>query len=371
LLFQTFVSHTFPFAAYKMAAAFNVEASVEALDKTVVVSKLEGLPDGIKIIGTHDGNMHEDEVLACASLKLLPEFADAAILRTRDQALLEKCDIVVDVGAIYDPDRSWYDHHQRDFSSVMDEIGCKTKLSSAGLVYRHYGREILGRLVGADNVSNALYRKVYTRFIEAIDGNDNGIEAFDGAQNYEVNSRLSDRVARLNCRWNEPSGDGARNARFAKAMKVTAQELVEQVDWVANCWWPARSIVIAALDMAPEVDPSRGILVLKQNCPWDQHLFELEAEFAAVGGQSVVGAAKYILYEDASGAWRVQAVPDKAGSFTSRRKLPEAWRGIKGAELDHLTGVEGGTFVHAGGFIGGNKRYEGALEMAKKALLLD
>ena len=41
---------------------------------------------------------HCDEVLACAMLKKLPEYKDAEIIRTRDQKLLEECDIVVDVG---------------------------------------------------------------------------------------------------------------------------------------------------------------------------------------------------------------------------------------------------------------------------------
>jgi len=127
--------------------------------------------------------------------------------------------------------------------------------------------------------------------------------------------------------------------------------------------------VIEALDKASTVDDSQDILVLRQNCPWSSHLFKLEAERATVFGDVlVVGAAKYIMYEDATSTWRIQAVPVEDGSFMSRQKLPEAWRVIKGAELDRLTGVEGGTFVHAGGFIGGNKTFEGALAMAKKAL---
>ena len=54
-------------------------------------------------IGTHSGAFHCDEVLACAMLKKLPEYKEAEIIRTRDQSLLDKCDIVVDVGAIFDP----------------------------------------------------------------------------------------------------------------------------------------------------------------------------------------------------------------------------------------------------------------------------
>ena len=35
------------------------------------------------------------------------------------------------------------------------------------------------------------------------------------------------------------------------------------------------------------------------------------------------------------------------------------------------TGIPGCVFVHASGFIGGNDTYEGAVEMARKALTLD
>lgn len=56
-------------------------------------------------IGTHDGQFHCDEVLACFMLKQLPEFKNACIVRTRDEEILTTCDIVVDVGAVYDPSR--------------------------------------------------------------------------------------------------------------------------------------------------------------------------------------------------------------------------------------------------------------------------
>ena len=44
---------------------------------------------------------------------------------------------------------------------------------------------------------------------------------------------------------------------------------------------------------------------------------------------------------------------------------------MRDAALDEVTGIEGGVFVHAAGFIGGNKTFEGALAMAVKALEMD
>lgn len=40
---------------------------------------------------------------------------DAEIIRTRDPVKLEKCDVVVDVGGVYDHKQHRYDHHQRYF----------------------------------------------------------------------------------------------------------------------------------------------------------------------------------------------------------------------------------------------------------------
>jgi uncharacterized UPF0160 family protein len=59
----------------------------------------------------------------------------------------------------------------------------------------------------------------------------------------------------------------------------------------------------------------------------------------------------------------VQAV-NEPGSFALRKGLPAAWRGLRGAELDATSGVPGGVFVHAAGFIGGHDTEEGALKMA-------
>ena len=71
------------------------------------------IPGHTPKIGTHDGNFHCDEALACFMLKKLPEYASAEIKRTRDPTQLATCDVVVDVGGVYDPTKHRYDHHQR------------------------------------------------------------------------------------------------------------------------------------------------------------------------------------------------------------------------------------------------------------------
>jgi uncharacterized UPF0160 family protein len=58
----------------------------------------------------------------------------------------------------------------------------------------------------------------------------------------------------------------------------------------------------------------------------------------------------------------------KCGVFENRLGLPSEWRGVRDEDLSKIAGIDGCTFCHAGGFIGGNKSYEGVLEMARVAL---
>jgi uncharacterized UPF0160 family protein len=61
-------------------------------------------------------------------------------------------------------------------------------------------------------------------------------------------------------------------------------------------------------------------------------------------------------------------VPESTTSFVNRKSMPEAWCGVRDAELSKVSGIEGCTFCHASGFTGGNETYEGVLEMARKSM---
>ncbi|OQS06411.1 hypothetical protein THRCLA_01540 [Thraustotheca clavata] len=338
--------------------AFN--KSVAKLQSTKVLSAV--LP-GHKYIGTHNGTFHCDEALAVSMLKLLPRFAAHDILRTRDMNKLEVCEAVVDVGGVYDPKTIRFDHHQKTFTGTMD--GEKTKLSSAGLVYKHFGRDIIQTICDnslSDKVLDIMYQKMYKGFIEHIDGIDNGVEVATGEQNYSITTSLSSRVGYLNTRWNEPQGDDIVNTRFHEAMKLTVSEFVERVLYYYEAWLPARTIVETALANRFTLHASGEIITLPY-CPWKSHLYDIEQELL------IAGQIKFVLYEDSTGGmWRIQAVNVEDGKFALRLGLPTAWRGHRDDELSSIAGIPGCTFIHAGGFIGGNKSFEGALAMAAYTL---
>ncbi|XP_028396435.1 UPF0160 protein MYG1, mitochondrial-like [Dendronephthya gigantea] len=319
-----------------------------------------------KIIGTHNGTFHCDEVLACCMLKLLPEYRDAEILRTREENLLKTCDIVVDVGGKYEPSSHRYDHHQRSFTGTMNSLaGMKwnIKLSSAGLVYLHFGKDIISQLMKRekdDPTVDLIYAKVYENFVQEIDAIDNGVNQFDGEPRYSISTNISSRVGSLNPKWNDESQDS--EAGFAKAMKMVGEEFLETVSYFKDVWLPARMIVQKAIEKRYEVDPSGEIIFIKDICPWKDHLFTLEEKL------KVDTPIKFALFIDQNGKWRIQCVSVTLKSFENRLGLLEEWRGIRDEELSKLSGIPGCIFVHASGFIGGNESKEGALEMARVTL---
>ncbi|XP_050230020.1 uncharacterized protein LOC126679123 [Mercurialis annua] len=324
----------------------------------------------VKRVGTHNGSFHCDEALGCFMIRLTDKFLNAEIVRSRDPKVLEGLDAVLDVGGVYDPSRDRYDHHQKGFEEVFGH-GFTTKLSSAGLVYKHFGKEIIAKELKVDETHpdvHRLFLAVYKSFMEAIDAVDNGINRYDTDQppKYVNNTHLSSRVGRLNLDWIDPDQSPEReDEAFQRAMALAGSEFLDSVTYHAKSWLPARSIVMECLAARFDIDSSGEIMVLANFCPWKLHLFELEEEL------KIEPSIKYVLYQDdRSKGWRVQAVAVAPDRFESRKPLPAQWRGLRDDELSCHSGIEGCVFIHMSGFIGGNKSYEGALAMARAALKL-
>ncbi len=112
------------------------------------------------------------------------------------------------------------------------------------------------------------------------------------------------------------------------------------------------------------VHPSGRVIEFENGgCPYSEHLFELEEE------QGIEGQILYAVFADTNRAWRVMCVPVRNHKFESRLLLPAAWRALRDEELSAASDISECIFVHASGFIGGNKTKDGALKMAAKALI--
>ncbi|KAI9022907.1 metal-dependent protein hydrolase [Phycomyces nitens] len=326
-----------------------------------------------KVIGTHSGHFHCDEALAVWMLKQTEEFKDASLVRTRDPAKLAESDVIVDVGGVYDPAQNKFDHHQRGFVETFDEKHA-TKLSSAGLVYKHFGREMIANVIGKSHTKEELetiYQKTYNDFIESLDANDNGISAYPSDITplfKESPTSLPSRVAKKNPAWNESLTDPEIDARFVEASNLAGEELASYIKNLIASWLPARTLVVDALEHRNEVHLSGRVIALERSCPWKEHLMDLEKERGLTGDKSIL----YVLYPESipEGNWRIQCVPTRPEGFENRKSLPESWRGFRDNELSQISKIDGCIFVHAGGFIGGNKSRHGVYEMARLSLEL-
>lgn len=361
------------------------------------------------LIGTHSGHFHADEALAVYLLRLLPDYSNSTLVRTRDSEKLAPCHTVVDVGGVYDDATKRYDHHQREFTTTFPDHS--TKLSSAGLVYMHYGKHIIATCTGLQQDSadaELLYQKLYDDFIEAFDANDNGVSAYDpnALRKAGIERKFSDRgfsiasvVNRLNYSHPSPvasataslSTDGAsaqggvsvpepsnpksaeqaqaeEDERFLKASQFCGEQFISELMDKYHSWLPARAVVKAAFGDRFQYDEKGRIMVVPhrpEGVPWSDHLYALEKE------TSTEGNVLYVLFAEngeKDSKWRIRSVSRESGSFENRKDLPDAWKGVRDEELSKVSGVPGGVFIHASGFIGGNKTFEGALEMAKKAV---
>ena len=343
------------------------------------------------LIGTHNGHFHADEALAVYMLRLLPEYASAALVRTRDQAVLDTCHTVVDVGGEYDAPKNRYDHHQRTFDTAFPEH--KTKLSSAGLVYMHFGKAIIAqhtKLSPDDSDVELLHRKLYDDFIEAVDANDNGVSKYDGSKLQEAGIEqkfkdggvtLASIVSDLN--HEDPLNLGApsrstteqpqaeEDYRFSQASMLMGTTFLRKLHGAATAWLPARGIVKQAFDSRNAAHPSGQLMVLPRGgVPWKEHLYNIEDDSKLAADQKIL----YVVYpekEEPGSKWRIQTVSKDFSSFENRKSLPEPWRGVRDAELDGILGdavEDGAIFVHASGFIGGHKTEAGVRGMADLAV---
>ncbi|KAF5829217.1 hypothetical protein DUNSADRAFT_16394 [Dunaliella salina] len=199
-------------------------------------------------IGTHSGTFHCDEALGVFMLKQTAQFAEGEVVRSRDPEVLKDMDVVIDVGGTYDPSSHRYDHHQREFAEVFGHGFTCSKLSSAGLVYRHFGKEVISKLMNIPTNHpdmQAIYLQLYKAFIESVDAADNGVNPYDTAAppKYLNNTTLQARVARLNPRWNEAYTDETLYQGFLKAVELTGNEFTGMASDVVHSWLPGRGYV--------------------------------------------------------------------------------------------------------------------------------
>uniref|UniRef100_A0A671RK72 Uncharacterized protein n=1 Tax=Sinocyclocheilus anshuiensis TaxID=1608454 RepID=A0A671RK72_9TELE len=179
-------------------------------------------------------------------------------------------------------------------------------------------------------VSDSSLLQMYESSVEEVD---DGISQCDGEVRYSLEQVTDEQM-------NSPT------RLFMITLALVGAEFKDRLHYYMKAWLPAREFVQQVVQSRYQVINISTLHCCC--CPWKEHLFVLEKQL------KLDVLIKFVLYPDPSGHWRVQCVPAGLNSFQNRLSLLEEWRG----------GIPGCIFVHASGFIGGNRTQE----MAKRTL---
>lgn len=290
------------------------------------------------VAATHSGSFHADDVFAFAILKAATG-GQVRLIRSRDAADWDAAAVVFDVGNVYDPDLGRYDHHMRD--KPLRDNG--EAYSSAGLIWRDYGRDAIARLCPAATAAQVgvIWSKVDGGLIRDVDLMDNG--AMDRHPGH-----FSTVLETFCPTFAETGAD--EDAAYHQAVGLADQVLARAV---AHGFAAAQAQDAVALAAQNAEDPR--IVVLDTRLPWDDAVFDLGLD--------------HVLYviRPAGKDWTVSAVPPARGSFGQKKSLPAAWGGLRDGELAAVCKVVDATFCHSALFVCGAKSRDGAVAMARLA----
>lgn len=291
------------------------------------------------VVATHNGTFHADDCFAYAILRAA--LGDGIeLVRTRDLEILDRADVVFDVGGSCDPAEGRYDHHMRD--KPLRPNG--EPFSSAGLVWRDYGVRAVRALFPtvSDTEAGRVAAMLDCGLIRDVDLMDNGAMT-------PTPGHFSTVLEAFNPSFAEPNSD--ETAAFAEAAHLAGRVLARAVARALAAVLAEETVALAAA-----VTPDPRVVVLETRVPWEDAVFDLN-----------LAQVLYVV-RPAGKQWTVSAVPPERTSFAQRHPLPAAWGGLRDDDLARLTGVADATFCHPARFVCGAKSRDGAVALARLAV---
>jgi len=282
-------------------------------------------------------------VLACYLLRHTARYQSAEIIRTHDPKTLNNCDILVDVGGMYSPQKNIYDHVMpgfkfRPFQSLQNA-------SSLGLVYVHYGLEVITNITGLADYKELqiLHERVYFDFLQAIDCIDNGVQKSEYGESFEDYTNWWMTVERFNLPWHSPADSQREQEGFLKAMKAVGERFSLALNYYVSRWLSWRFIVEKAYYTRKEFHPSGACMLLLESCGWKSHLADLQ----------IWNKHENVLYcvHPHLGKWIVQFTLNERNPRSEKWLFPYEWRGLKDKEAEEKTQVKGVLYIHPKGYI--------------------
>lgn len=289
----------------------------------------------VKVV-THNGRFHADDVCAVAVLDLLHK-GNIEVTRTRDQAIIDAGDVVLDVGGKNDGQRI-FDHHQPEGGGTRKN---GIPYAAFGLIWHRFGKE----LCGSENV----WIKFDQVFVQPIDASDNGVHyvlpKFEDVRPFSFDAL----VYAFNPTWKEDPD--TRDAKFLESVSFMKNIIGRELEFLAH-EDEAREHILRNYSDAED----KRIVVLDKNYPFQDVLSNLAEPI-------------YAIYESPQlESWHVGGIWKKGEVQQVRQSLPEAWAGKMDKELQEISGIPDALFCHRKLFMGTAKTKEGAIAMAKAAL---
>jgi len=283
----------------------------------------------------HSGTFHPDDVFAVATLQLHLGKENIEVIRTRDEEAISQGDWVADVGGVYDADAQRFDHHQNG-APVRDN---GIPYAAFGLVWKHFGEQIAGSKAVADSIEE--------RIAQQIDAGDNGVTLYDlnehGVSPYE----LYNVVGSYRPVWGSDTTD---DEAFLNAVDF-ARELLQRTIAHAQSGEKMKALVQVGYETAE----SKTILVYDESVSRNSFI-----EFNDV--MVVVHPS-----ESEENKWKAVVIPKGYGTFENRVTFPDAWAGLRDAELEKVSGIAGAVFCHKNNFLFVANSKEAALQAAAQA----
>lgn len=267
---------------------------------------------------------------------ILKEVFDIEVIRTRDTKVLDKLDILYDVGG------GEFDHHGPD--KVYREDGIP--FAASGLVWNKFGKQVLknknSKLI-ADKVED-IFQYIDRKLIEGIDALDNGIW-IDTTEIPLMN--ISSIISGFNPNW---KSDKDENEAFNEAVQVASSVLKNTIENKLSVV-KARDYVINAY----ENRNTKELLILNKYCPYGETLRDIDKNNEVI----------FVIYPRKD-SYAIQTVRDD--DKEDKKKLPKDWAGKMDAELVSVTGIKDAIFCHTGRFIAVAGSLDGIMKMAKLAI---
>ncbi|KUJ71855.1 MYG1 family protein [Thiomicrospira sp. WB1] len=278
------------------------------------------------MIVTHSGRFHADEVFALAMLKRLD---NRPVVRSRDPEVIRQADLVLDVGAEYDPDRGRFDHHQNSFTLTRED---STPYATAGLIWLHFGEAILKK-TELETQDQRIYARdwVDQKLIKDIDAVDNGVFADSPRPS------ISMVIGMMNA--SSSDDEVLQTAAFEKAVAM-ADDILN--NFIAAAVKEAVALP-ALLNALAQLD--EGVMVLDEALPFKDFIRHYPQ----------IRRVVYPKGEEGYGVYCNQA----------ENHLPERFRGLRGDSLVAVSGFEDAIFCHKTGFMCVMGNFDSAMAMAK------